>query len=64
MKNEMNPLGTPGLRLPFQVAPVERTLAASSSYLSVDGGVAASGFDWGSVLQTALPIVSGLLSAF
>lgn len=63
MKNEMNPMGTPGLRLPFQAAPVERTLASSSSYLSVDGGVAAS-FDWGSLIQNALPIVSGLLSAF
>jgi hypothetical protein len=60
MKNEMTPVATPLLRLPLQVSPVDRTLAASSSLLG-DGGVGPS-FDWGSFLgqaaQTALPIIS------
>lgn len=41
MKNDMNPKMTPTLRLPLQVAPVDRSLAAASCLLS-DEGVMAS----------------------
>jgi hypothetical protein len=64
MKNEMIPLGTPGLRLPLQVAPVERTLAASSSSLSGIGGVEASGFNWGGLAQGILSALPGIISMF
>jgi hypothetical protein len=41
MKSQTNPVTSPMPRLPVQVCPVDRTLAASAR-LAVDGGVAAS----------------------
>jgi len=62
MKNEINTLGTSGLRLPLQVAPVERRLLCASS-LSGDAGLQAS-FSFGDFLKgvvSNLPsIVSGI----
>jgi hypothetical protein len=52
------------LRLPIQAAPVERTLSVSSSFVSSEAGVAASGINWGQIAQTALSALPGILSMF
>jgi hypothetical protein len=61
MKNEMIPVATPLLRLPLQVSPIERTLAAAA--LTGESGVVPSqnwGQIFGQVAQTALPILASL----
>jgi len=63
MENEVNTLGTSGLRLPLQVAPVERTQLSASS-LSGDAGLQASGFNWGSLVSSLPDIISGIASLF
>jgi len=55
---------TPMLRLPLQAAPVERTLSASSSFLSSEAGIAASGFNWGGLAQGVLSALPGIISMF
>jgi hypothetical protein len=59
MKNEMmkNEI-TAQLRLPLQMAPVERRVAGSA--LSGQDGVGPS-FDWGGFLQKAIPIATNIL---
>jgi hypothetical protein len=39
MKSQTNPVTSPTPRLPMQVCPVDRTLAASAK-LAADGGIA------------------------
>lgn len=47
------------LRLPLQMAPVERTAVPSA--LAISEGLHASGFDWGNFLQQALPVATSIL---
>jgi hypothetical protein len=61
MKNQMSTLGTQRLRLPPQMAPVNRTLAASA--LSGQDGVVPS-FSLGGFLEKALPIAINTLGSF
>jgi hypothetical protein len=53
----------PGLRVPLQRAPIDRTPAGEAAFVS-EAGVDAS-FDWGGLLgtvaQTALPLIAGAL---
>jgi hypothetical protein len=62
VNDKMTSLATPLLRLPLQVAPVDRTLVAASS-LSGDGGVVASQ-GWQQALQTGLQLLPQILSLF
>jgi len=52
---------TPQLRLPLQVAPVNRSL--SEAGMATEGGVVASQ-NWQSLLQAGLQALPSILSAF
>jgi hypothetical protein len=63
MNNKTNSSGNPGLRLPLQVAPVDRTLVGAS-FLAGNGGVAVSqNVDLGGILNTLLPVLLGAITA-
>ena len=59
--NEVRSVGTHQLRLPLQMAPVNRTLAASA--LSGQDGVVPSQ-NWQQLLSTGLQALPSILSLF
>jgi hypothetical protein len=60
MNENKVPVAAPSLRLPLQMAPVERTVVSSA--LAVGEGLQPS-FDWGSFLQQALPVATSVLGS-
>jgi hypothetical protein len=52
----------PGLRIPLQAAPIDRSPAGAAAFGS-EAGVDAS-IDWGALAQQAIPLLGGLASSF